>query len=78
MTGDCGKPYGWVKKMAWAGGEEVWPCAYDMIRKYNMTNDIINEMLVEIDLNGRSNEEVATEWLKNNRDIWEPWTSCAS
>ena len=27
MTGDCGKPYGWIKKMAWAGGEKVWPCA---------------------------------------------------
>jgi len=77
MTGDCGKPYGWVKKMAWAGGEKVWPCAYEMIRKYNMTNERINEMLVEIDLNGRSNEEVAAEWLKNNKDIWKPWTTCA-
>lgn len=77
MTGDCGKPYGWVKKMAWAGGEKVWPCAYEMIRKYDMDNATINKMLVEIDLNGRSNEEVAAEWLKSNRDVWEPWTSCA-
>jgi glycine betaine/proline transport system substrate-binding protein len=77
LPGDCGKPYGWVKKMAWAGGEKVWPCAYEMIRKYDMDNATINTMLVEIDLNGRSNEEVATEWLKNNKDIWKPWTTCA-
>lgn len=77
MTGDCGKPYGWIKKMAWAGGEEVWPCAYDMIRKYNMDNDTISAMLIEIDLNGRSNEEVAIEWLKANEEVWKPWTSCA-
>jgi glycine betaine/proline transport system substrate-binding protein len=77
MTGDCGKPYGWVKKMAWAGGEKVWPCAYEMIRKYDMDNATINKMLVEIDLNGRSDKEVATEWLKNNKDIWKPWTTCA-
>lgn len=77
LTGDCGKPYGWVKKMAWAGGEKVWPCAYEMIRKYDMDNATINKMLVEIDLNGRSDEEVATEWLKNNKDVWKPWTTCA-
>ena len=77
LTGDCGKPYGWVKKMAWAGGEKIWPCAYEMIRKYNMDNPTISKMLVEIDLNGRSDKEVATEWLKNNKDIWKPWTTCA-
>jgi glycine betaine/proline transport system substrate-binding protein len=77
LTGDCGKPYGWVKKMAWAGGEKVWPCAYEMIRNYHMDNPTINKMLVEIDLNGRSEEEVAIEWLKNNEDVWKPWTTCA-
>jgi glycine betaine/proline transport system substrate-binding protein len=77
LTGDCGKPYGWVKKMAWAGGEKVWPCAYEMIRNYHMDNPTISAMLVEFDLNGRSEEEVAIEWLKNNEDIWKPWTTCA-
>ncbi|MEM1429693.1 MAG: ABC transporter substrate-binding protein [Pseudomonadota bacterium] len=75
-TYDCGKPYGWIKKMAWAGGEEVWPCAYDIVRNYEMTNETISALLVEIDLNGRSTTEVATEWLQNNRDTWEPWASC--
>jgi len=75
-TYDCGKPYGWIKKMAWAGGEEVWPCAYDIVRNYEMDNDTVADLLVEIDLNGRSTTEVATEWLQNNRDTWETWASC--
>jgi len=75
-TYDCGKPYGWIKKMAWAGGEEVWPCAYEIVRNYEMDNETISALLVEIDLNGRSQTEVATEWLQNNRDTWEPWASC--
>ena len=75
-TYDCGKPYGWIKKMAWAGGEQVWPCAYEIVRNYEMTNEIIAALLVEVDLNGRSATEVATEWLQNNRGTWEKWASC--
>lgn len=75
-TYDCGKPYGWIKKMAWAGGEEVWPCAYEIVRNYQMTNETLSALLVEVDLNGRDVTEVATEWLQNNRDTWEGWASC--
>ncbi|MEM6665666.1 MAG: ABC transporter substrate-binding protein, partial [Pseudomonadota bacterium] len=75
-TYDCGKPYGWIKKMAWAGGEDVWPCAYEIVRNYQMDNATIADLLVEIDLNGRSSTEVATEWLQNNRSTWEAWASC--
>ncbi|MEM8623705.1 MAG: ABC transporter substrate-binding protein [Pseudomonadota bacterium] len=74
---DCGKPTGWIKKMAWAGGEEVWPCAYEMIRNYEMDNDTLSTLLAEVDLEGRSMTEVATEWLQANRSTWEPWTACA-
>lgn len=75
---DCAKPTGWVKKMAWAGGEKKWPCAYDMIRKYHMDNDTLNKLLVEIDVKGRDVTEVATEWLKANEATWKPWAACAA
>lgn len=74
---DCGKPYGWVKKMGWAGGEEVWPCAYEMVRNYKMDNDTLSALLVEVDLKGRDAREVAIEWLKANESTWQPWTACA-
>lgn len=77
-TYDCGKPYGWIKKMGWAGGEKVWPCAYDVVRNYKMDNKTINNLIVEVDVNKRSIEEVATEWVKNNEATWRPWTACAN
>lgn len=76
-TYDCGKPYGWVKKMGWADGEKKWPCAYEMVRNYQMDNATLSSLLVEVDLNDRSNTEVATEWLQDNQDKWKPWVSCA-
>ncbi|MFY9239071.1 MAG: ABC transporter substrate-binding protein [Roseovarius sp.] len=76
-TYDCGKPYGWIKKMAWAGGEEKWPCAYEIVRNYQMDNDTMAALLVEVDLNGRSSTEVATEWLMENDATWKEWASCA-
>ncbi|MEL7282097.1 MAG: ABC transporter substrate-binding protein [Pseudomonadota bacterium] len=74
---DCGKPRGWIKKMAWAGGEEVWPCAYEMVRNYEMDNATLSALLAEVDLEGRDMNEVATEWLMENRSTWEPWAACA-
>ncbi|MFK7995963.1 MAG: ABC transporter substrate-binding protein [Granulosicoccus sp.] len=76
-TGDCGKPYGWIKKMGWAGGEKVWPCAYEMVRNYTMDNETLAGLIAQVDLEGRSSTEVATEWLQANQDIWRPWAECA-
>jgi glycine betaine/proline transport system substrate-binding protein len=76
-TYDCGKPYGWIKKMAWAGGEDVWPCAYEIVRNYNMDNDTLAALLKKVDLEGMSSTDVATEWLMANDDKWKEWASCA-
>ena len=67
-----------MKKMAWAGGEAIWPCAYDMVRKYQMDNDTLNTLLLEVDVKGRDKTEVATEWLKANEAVWKPWVACAA
>ncbi len=74
---DCGKPTGWIKKMGWAGGEEVWPCAYEIVRNYEMDNDTLSALIAEVDLEGRPVEEVALEWAKENQDTWRPWAACA-
>jgi len=76
-TYDCGKPYGWIKKMAWAGGEDVWPCAYEIVRNYQMDNDTLAALLKKVDLEGMSSTDVATEWLMANDSTWKSWASCA-
>lgn len=74
---DCGKPEGWIKKMAWAGGEEIWPCAYDIVRNFVMDGDEVGALVYEVDVEGRSVEAVAMEWATENEAKWRGWASCA-
>jgi len=75
---DCGKPEGWIKKMAWAGGEEKWPCAYDIVRNFTMEGDEVGQLVYEVDVEGRSVEDVAMEWATENEARWREWASCAN
>jgi glycine betaine/proline transport system substrate-binding protein len=74
---DCGKPYGWIRKMGWAGGEQEWTCAYEMVRNYSMDNATFSELIAQVDLEGKSSTKVSAEWLKANQDTWRPWAACA-
>lgn len=73
---DCGKPHGWIKKMAWAEGEKKWPCAYEFVRKYNMDAKTLGDMVGQVDLEGKSVEDVAKEWIDKNEATWKPWAAC--
>lgn len=75
---DCGKPQGWIKKMAWADGEKVWPCAYDIVRKFTLDGDEIGQLVYEVDVKGRSVEDVAMDWAKANETKWRAWAACAA
>jgi glycine betaine/proline transport system substrate-binding protein len=74
---DCGKPEGWIKKMAWAEGEKIWPCAYDIVRKFTMDGKELGELVYEVDVKGRAVEDVAMEWAKKNEAKWRSWAACA-
>lgn len=73
---DCGKPEGYIKKMAWADGEKKWACAYDIVRKYNMDGKTLGLLAGEVDLDGKSVAEAATNWLTANESVWKPWVTC--
>ena len=75
---DCGKPEGRIIKMAWAGGEKKWPCAYQVIRAYSMNSAQIGQLVIASDIDGKKPEEVAKDWLDKNQDVWKKWTSCAA
>ncbi|RUM02093.1 ABC transporter substrate-binding protein [Rhizobium chutanense] len=74
---DCSKPEGWIKKMAWAGGEKIWPCAYDITRKFTIDGKELGQLVYEVDVNGRTVEDVAMEWAKKNETTWRSWAACA-
>ena len=73
MAYDCGKPFGVIKKVGWAGGEQKWPGAYKAIRAFNMDSAEMSGLVGEVDLEGRSVEDVVAEWMENNKDRWSKW-----
>ena len=77
MAYDCGKPFGWIKKVGWKEGEGKWPCAYEAIREFKIDNETMGGLIAAIDLEGRDLGEVVQEWLDANEDTWQAWTACA-
>jgi glycine betaine/proline transport system substrate-binding protein len=77
MKYDCGKPEGWIKKMAWAEGEAKWPCAYDIVRNFTMDSDEVGQLVYQVDVEGQSVEDVAMQWAKDNEAKWRGWAACA-
>jgi len=74
MAYDCGKPRGWIKKVGWAGGEEKWPGAYEAVRNFKIDNDTMSQLIVEVDLEGKSVEDAVADWLAANESTWQAWT----
>lgn len=73
MKYDCGKPFGWIKKVAWKGGEEKWPGAYKAIRNFKVDNKEMGDMIAAIDLDGKKLEDVVAGWIKDNESRWKAW-----
>ncbi|GAB4383232.1 MAG: hypothetical protein Kow0045_04920 [Albidovulum sp.] len=73
MAYDCGKPRGPIWKVAWAGVEKKWPGAAQAIRNFRISNEDMGAMFAEVDLNGKSVEEVVEDWLAANADTWKGW-----
>lgn len=70
---DCGKPRGPIWKVAWVGVKDKWPSAYEAIKRFNVNNDEMGEMIAAVDLEGRTTEEVVAEWMEANEDRWKAW-----
>lgn len=78
MAYDCGKPSGLVRKAGWAGGEEVWPCAYEAIRAFRIDNGAMGELVAQVDLEGMSVDDAVNGWMDANEATWQSWTTCGS
>lgn len=70
---DCGKPHGDIWKYAWGGMKEKWPVAHKVAKAYTIDTDVLNAMSGQIDLEGKSPEDVAAEWIAANEATWKKW-----
>ena len=75
MAYDCGKPFGEIWKYAWAGMKDKWPVAYKVAKSYQVSSDELNAMSGEVDLDGKSIEDVAAAWVDANEAKWKAWAN---
>ena len=71
---DCGNPKdGWLKKGAWVGFQESWPCAHAILSDMNFDNAMISAVAALVDADGMDHQAAAQKWLSENRSVWEGW-----
>ncbi|MCR8726165.1 ABC transporter substrate-binding protein [Frigidibacter sp. ROC022] len=73
MAYDCGKPFGEIWKVGWVGVKDKWPGAYAAIKAFHIENDEMGKMITEVDLEGKTVEEVTAEWMAANETRWKAW-----
>jgi glycine betaine/proline transport system substrate-binding protein len=70
---DCGKPFGDIWKVAWAGLDDTWPGAREVIEAFTIDNDEMGAMITKVDLEGATIDAVVAEWMAANTDRWQGW-----
>ncbi len=73
MAYDCGKPYGEIWKVGWAGVKDKWPGAYNAIKAFTLDNAEMGAMIADVDLNGKTVEAVTADWMAANEARWKGW-----
>jgi len=73
MAYDCGKPHGEIWKYAWSGMKDKWPVAYNIAKGFQMKDDEMNDLVAQVDLDGKSLDEVADAWIAANQDKIKSW-----
>jgi glycine betaine/proline transport system substrate-binding protein len=73
MAYDCGKPFGEIWKVGWAGVKDKWPGAYAAIKAFTIDNDQMGAMITEVDLDGKTVETVVADWMGKNEAVWSAW-----
>ncbi len=74
MKYDCGKPHGEIWKYAWKGMKAKWPEAYKVAKNYTITAPELDKLAAQVDLDGKSIDDVAKNWVDTHKSTWEAWT----
>jgi glycine betaine/proline transport system substrate-binding protein len=70
---DCGKPHGDIWKYSWSGMKDKWPVAYKVAKAYTIETEKLNALSGEVDLGGKTIDEVAAKWVADNEATWRAW-----
>ncbi len=75
---NCGKPHGEIWKYGWGGMKDKWPVAYNVAKNFTMETKELGLMAGEVDLQGKSIDDVAAAWVAANEAKWKPWVNAPS
>jgi glycine betaine/proline transport system substrate-binding protein len=73
MAYDCGKPFGEIWKTAWIGMKDKWPLAHKIAAAYTIDAKELGLLGAQVDLEGKTIEEVAKAWVDANEATWKAW-----
>lgn len=76
-TGDCGVEKPVTMKVAWAGFEEKWPAAWDLLKAFQMDTSAQERMMKAIDQDGEKIEDVVKAYVEESKDTWTQWVEAA-
>ena len=64
---------GWLKKAAWPGLKDKWPCAYRLLANIRFDHQMISEAAALTVADGFTNKDAADVWLKKYQDKVNLW-----
>jgi glycine betaine/proline transport system substrate-binding protein len=53
--------------------KDRWPTAHKIAKAYEIDTKELNAMSGQIDLEGKSIEDVAAKWIADNEATWRAW-----
>ncbi len=71
---DCANvPNGWIKKAAWVGLKNKFPCVYQFISNVDLNNEMIAEAAALVDYDKYSEQEAVGLWRKKYQQNIQFW-----
>lgn len=67
-----------VFKAGWPGLKDKWPAAHEILTEFRLTTEAQQPMMGAVDVEGASVEQVASEWMDANKDVWQPIVEAAT
>ena len=77
-THDCDFSATRIFKAGWAGMEEKWPAAFEILSNYTLSVDAQQPMMGAIDVDGGNIEDVVAAWMAENEATWKPVVDAAT
>ncbi len=70
---DCDYPADKLFKIFWSGLKDKAPEAYQFLENFNYSTEDQIQMIAAVELEGKTAEEAAREWMAANEDKWRAW-----